>query len=341
MNSNSAAYRSDVGNISASNKQLQAAAYTKTDLDTLKNVGQEIGVNQGRKMLGKVAGQVYDFDLRQVVSKRAGKTLDKLGVRTLREADKKATSMVSKGVDSAKQYLSDSFKKLPDKVPSKSLNIQSKAVSETKEDYSSLRARMKARGIELSDGSKAEEAQNDAQKLKSIMSKRSSWGKASQGETKTGETKGGEEMGETKSSVADDAVDDGVNDGKTLASDALNDGADTAKSLASDALKGGADVGKSVAGDALEAGGLALDATGLGAIVGIPLQIAGAAVELGSVYEAGKSIVDFVEQDILHTAPPPKANLQKLPAFNSMNNRATIIPNFDTQMDVPSTSGSW
>jgi len=298
LNSNSAAYRTDLDNIKASNKQLQSAAYTKSDLDTLKNVGQEIGVNQGRKMLGKVAGQVYDLDLRQVVSKGAGRTLDRLGVRTLREADKKASSLISDGVGQAKQYLSDLAS-----PPVKPMLTPDQSYAEsTFKGHGSI-------------------APKENPATENIEMNEMGQGK---NKTSTGETKDGDLGGETK--TGEGALDNGVNDAKSVASDALDDGANAAKS---------------VVGDALEASGTALDATGLGAVLGIPLQIAGAAVELGSVYEAGKSIVDFVEQDILHTAPPPKANLQKLPAFNSMNNRATIIPNFDTQMDLPSTSAGW
>ena len=104
---------------------------------------------------------------------------------------------------------------------------------------------------------------------------------------------------------------------------------------ASDALGGLAEGGlaegaESAAAAGLEAAGTALDTTGVGAIVGIPLQVAGAVLEGGALYEAGKSVVDWFEQDILGMKPPaPQLKIPKMPP--SIAQRGLLLtPNLDT-----------
>lgn len=113
-----------------------------------------------------------------------------------------------------------------------------------------------------------------------------------------------------------------------------------AEGLAEGAGEEGADEG---IGAGLEGAGTALDATGYGAIVGIPLQIAGAVLEAGGLYEAGKSVVDWFEQDILGEKPKinPQhiANPIKPSTLAGQGLQAT--PTFDTTMDVAGGVGGW
>jgi hypothetical protein len=114
---------------------------------------------------------------------------------------------------------------------------------------------------------------------------------------------------------------------RSALSDATEGASDALGGLAEGAATEGADT--AVAGG-LEAAGTALDATGVGAIVGIPLQVAGAVLEGGALYEAGKSVVDWFEQSILGEKPPvPTMKIPKMPP--SIAQRGLLLtPNLDT-----------
>ena len=108
------------------------------------------------------------------------------------------------------------------------------------------------------------------------------------------ETKEGDE---DEGYEGDDAADEGADDAADLGGDA---GDDALTTLGSGAAEEGAEEGLSAG---LEGAGTALDATGYGAIIGVPLQIAGAVLEGGAIYQAGKSIVDWFERDVLGEKP--------------------------------------
>lgn len=94
-------------------------------------------------------------------------------------------------------------------------------------------------------------------------------------------------------------------------------------------------------GDALEATGGLLDATGVGALVGVPLEVGGALLEGGALYEAGKGIVDFVKQDIL--GDKPNVNTTALPSAKPTLAQQGLVsaPIWDSSMDMPSSSGAF
>jgi len=140
--------------------------------------------------------------------------------------------------------------------------------------------------------------------------------------------------GETK--TADSLITDGTDKLLTTGTDKLlTTGADL---LAKTGLK-------QLASSTLETAGGALDATGVGAIVGIPLQIAGLALEGGALWGAGTSVVDWFKQDILGDKPPlviPGGLSQAPTKFSTQTSSGFgATPTSDTTMDAPSGGGSW
>lgn len=109
------------------------------------------------------------------------------------------------------------------------------------------------------------------------------------------------------------------------------------------AAETGADVGGSAAaegiGDALIAGGTAADATGIGAIIGVPAQILGGLVELFGGYETAKGIGEWFDQDVL--GHHPQVNKVPLPKAPQVDNANLAIPSFDSVQDAPTSAGGW
>ena len=101
------------------------------------------------------------------------------------------------------------------------------------------------------------------------------------------------------------------------------------------------DVGEDTAGGFLEGLGAAASATGIGAVVGIPLALGGAILEGAGLYESAKSAVDWFERDIL--GEQPKIALNKLPSapITAVQSGQMITPNSDTMDTQPSYSGGW
>jgi len=97
------------------------------------------------------------------------------------------------------------------------------------------------------------------------------------------------------------------------------------------------------AGDTLEGLGGAADATGIGAIVGIPLEIAGGVLELAGAIQAGDGIVNWFKQDILGDKPALKVPKIPMPTrpktLVSQGFQAT--PMYSSTFDRPHGSGSW
>jgi hypothetical protein len=151
------------------------------------------------------------------------------------------------------------------------------------------------------------------------------------------ETKYDDEVKETKEENED--IDKGDTP-EEAEKDVEGEGDEAGEGLAEGAGEEGVDEG---IGAGLEGAGTALDATGYGAVVGIPLQIAGAVLEAGGLYEAGKSVVDWFEQDILGEKPkinPHQIAMPKRPStLAGQGLQAT--PTFDTTMDVGGGVGGW
>ena len=88
-------------------------------------------------------------------------------------------------------------------------------------------------------------------------------------------------------------------------------------------------------GAALEAAGTALDLTGVGAAVGVVLNIAGAA------YSSGKGIYDFVKDDLFKSGQKAAAAGVKKVSDAAINlGNQIAIPTYDTSINIHS-GGAW
>jgi hypothetical protein len=142
----------------------------------------------------------------------------------------------------------------------------------------------------------------------------------------------------------EDALKQGASDLKSGLGDSISGLKNSASSLledgSEDLLQSG---GKSLLASAAETAGSFLDVTGVGAIVGVPLQIAGLALEGAGIVEAGKTVVDWFKQDVL--GDKPKVQYTAIPQPKQVATLAGIgaqaTPTFSTTMDVPGGSGSW
>jgi len=105
----------------------------------------------------------------------------------------------------------------------------------------------------------------------------------------------------------------------------------------------GEEAGDEIAGDTLEGVGAGLDATGVGAIVGVPLEIAGAITDIVGVVEAGKSFGDWFNEDVLGNKPPVKAQHIALPtAPSTLASRGfQATPSYSSAVEVGGGAGGW
>jgi len=117
---------------------------------------------------------------------------------------------------------------------------------------------------------------------------------------------------------------------------------DEAEDLGKTALKdAGEDVVDEGIAGGLEGTGLALDATGALAPIGLLLNAAGFAVEAFTAFEAGKGVIDWFEHDILGEPlpKPPSIAEPKMPQTAAQRGQM-IIPTTDT-LDTQPTVGGW
>lgn len=143
---------------------------------------------------------------------------------------------------------------------------------------------------------------------------------------------------------------DEQNDAQDEAED-LNEGEDLQGETA-DAMEGlgegaeaGAEAGAGLAegsgiAEGLEEGAGALAATGIGAPIAGALAVAGGLVEAFTLFESGKGIVDWFEQDVLGQHPKaPQVKIPKL-GLTSAERGQMIVPTSDT-LDTQLPVGGW
>ena len=88
INSNLGAYRADVDNIKAQNKQLVQSAEQTIDLDALKGLGEELAVRGFKQMVGKYGSKLYEYKIPKL-NKSVG-DLDREGTEGLKKFGKRA-----------------------------------------------------------------------------------------------------------------------------------------------------------------------------------------------------------------------------------------------------------
>ena len=369
INSNLGAYRADVDNIKAQNKQLVQSAEQTVDLDALKGLGEELAVRGFKQMVGKYGSKLYEYKIPKLnksvgdLDREGTEGIKKFGKRAFNKArgydpegdvettgegvemdtfstnsrmggagDSSAETMEDGGGDMVEDNMADdALVDGEDPVTSGSfedfMNQFNTPSTDTGDiDFERSSNQMNMRGEDMQSRSLQQEGLNEDRE-RGDMANEDTNAHDGEGEEDRGEEGGEDEpLEDTAEGMEGDAGDlaDGA---RSALSDATEGASDALGGLAEGAATEGADT---AAAAGLEAAGTALDATGVGSLIGIPLQVAGAVLEVGSLYEAGKSVVDWFEQDILGMKPPaPQMKIPKMPP--SIAQRGLLLtPNLDT-----------
>ena len=120
--------------------------------------------------------------------------------------------------------------------------------------------------------------------------------------------------------------------------DALEDAGGEGAEGAAEGVEG-ASTALTTTAEGLETAGAVADSTGVGAIIGVPMEIIGGLVEAFGLFEAGKGVGEWFDQDIL--GHHPKVNKTAIPKAPVVNNANLAIPSFDSVQDAPTTAGGW
>jgi hypothetical protein len=321
INQNLGNFRAHKDAVKSYNRGLVAAADEKLDLDTLKSVGQEFGVRMGKQLIGKYGSKI----------------MAKTGLGDL---DESIGNKIRSGIKSAGQRLKSSIGQEGEETdgtePSSSAGGEGADVEMT--DMTGT-ARPSAPAEETPDNpdfQSSEPIEPDEVSIDgpSTYNSRALPGEGESEEAdnvlgRSGSSRPSNELGNESEFNAE---------GSGVADDI---GTDAAPEIEDAATQGVGDAVKSAIGDGLEGLGAALDATGIGAPIGALAGVAGAVLEGGALYEAGKSVVDWFEQDIL--GEKPKVNKQAIPTAPTTLAQAGLMatPIEDTSMDLPSTSSAF
>jgi hypothetical protein len=397
INNNLASFREDIDDIKgvnrqivAKNKQLLQDAYTKTDLDALRGLGEEVGIRQFKKYGGKA----LDYVDKRFLGGKIGS--DTEGFKNMlknklsnfkSQAEDGVDDLIGRGRNAFRQ-VNDGIDEINDRLAGNSATEGSSGSTETNETGGGG----EDEGGETieDDGSPTTDALDDVDRVDETdigdmsfddfmnqfsrdlprtetgdidfdradeqlnMTLEDARGNmlrsqnANEASEETGQEGQKEDAGEEESKE-DDAPEE-----ETGGEESGNYGAEEPEEPSS-ALEGGEDATDALAGAGedeaidegvgagLEGAGTALDATGVGAVIGVPLQVAGAVLEGGALYEAGKGIVDWVEQLFGKKPDAPSVKTLALPkAPPSLAQRGMLLtPTMDTLDTQPSYSGGW
>ena len=327
MNENAAAFRGKKANIIATNKSLVQQARSATDLNALKGIGEEAAVRAfktyGGKALGAIDKKVFSGNISKDTEAFKSK-LEAKGKSLYQSAKNKLTGKgddVEDDGETGTEMTGGETDVVGGETPSTgTFGDGETAGTGEVEDVGEMPS-----WSEMTDAQRETELFGRTDDTQSVQAGQDKVEPKSQSQ-EPGETK--EDMGDEPETKEGDMADDAADD---VAEDA---GEDVAEGAGEGAVDEGVAAG-------LEGAGTALDATGIGAIVGVPLQIAGAVLEGGALYEAGKSLVDWFETDILGEKPkaPQVAVPTKMPSLAQKGLVATPI--YDSSMDMPSSAAAF
>lgn len=393
INNNLASFREDIDDIKGvnrqitqKNKQLLQDAYTKTDLDALRGLGEEVGIRTFKNYGGKALDYVDKRFLGGNISK------DTEGFKNmLKNKLSNFKSQAEDGVDDLVGRGKNAFRKVNDGVDDINSRLSGNSATEASEggevEMNEIGggngATEGGEGVEA-DGSPTSDALDDVDRvdetdvgdmsfddfMNSFEVPRTSTGdidfdRANETTNMSMEDARGQQLrssdavqeGQKEETGTEETKEDDAPEEETGGEESGNYGAEEPTEPSSP-LEGGDDAGDALAdagegagetavdegvGAGLEGAGTALDATGVGAIVGVPLQIAGAVLEGGALYEAGKGIVDWVEQLFGKKPDAPSTKTLSLPkAPPSLAQKGMLLtPTMDTLDTQPSFSGGW
>ena len=377
INNNLAGFREDVDNIKAvnrqivdKNKQLLQDAYTKTDLDALRDLGEEVGIRTFKKYGGKALDYVDNrFAGGKISSDTEG--FNNMVRGKFNQLRGKAEQGVDDLMGRGRSAIREGRGRLQDMQDN--INQRSRAGAgdedgdvEMNETGGGSGGAEGGEGFEA-DGSATSGAVEDPANVdEADMSFDDFMNQFEVPRTANGDIdfdRAGEQtqMGmedargqqlrsnapeRTPSSAPEETGNETKEDAgeETKEGDGAEDGAEEGEDALADAGEGAGEtaVDEGV-GAGLEGAGTALDATGIGAVIGVPLQVAGAVLEGGALYEAGKGIVDWVEQLFGKKPDAPSVKQVSIPKpLPTLAQRGMLItPTMDTTDTQPSFAGGW
>jgi len=361
INNNLQRYRSDIDNVASANKQIKQQFQAKSDLDNLRNLGAELGAKGVKEIGAKALGKIYrikgfggrsirDFDI-----DKSFKTDDV--PQTLVDAVKKGGKGLGNFASKQSQNFSDFLDRQKEMNESNRLDsfVKERTGGGVEDAIGKGGNRSVFDSVDLDDepsSSVATRVENpDAEPSRPTPMENESNEIKAEGSEATTEVKATElpegvntldEGAKGALDVANTSVSDSVTSAGTSSGTTITDAtSDVAKSAGGDVADVAEKAGASVAE---EGAGAALDATGVGAIIGVPLQIAGLVADGGLLYEAGKSLVDWFDEDILgHKPQVPKNQLVATPTrpLTLADRGLAVVPNVDTIDTQPSYAGGW
>mgnify|MGYP003644816667 CR=1 FL=1 len=354
MNENAAAFRGKVSAVKNQNKSLVQQAMAATDLNAMKGMGEEAAVRAfkayGGKALSAIDDKLFDGAVQGDTSKlwAAGKKKLMDGITSKVKA---VSSEVEEGGTELGTKAQGFFGGKGDlKMPTKSPGSGGSGAGETKTSMGETKSSMaddtmgetKTSGKSWDDMSPGEKEGELFDKGVNQDSQEAARDADIQPDTRTNEQKWQDSLDDKDEDAANNVNADGTpvvdktaGETKTSGESKSNAGDDDLEDDGEDELEDEAET------TADETAGTLLDATGIGAVIGVPLQIAGAVLEGGALFEAGKSVVDWFEQDILGQKPDIKKIATPVAGLSIAQKGLTATPIFDSSMDAPSMSSSF
>ena len=373
INQNLFSFRSDIDGLRAQNQQLTQEARTADYTQVLKSVGQEVGVRTFNELLSKYGGKAYRYkssvgslaDLDESLGKTLTDALGGGGKGLSNRLNRRPQEieMNEMGVERTRTTglggEGTNLEGLGDEViPLKSemrtavlehapMNPDTVHRDETFEDFMGRQAelpRTQSGNIDFDQASSSVYDLNQSQRPVDMPSEQDSIGFHRNAEI------GGGDALRNQSSEDRAAQSTFTNEVEATTEQAKSEGArllgDGGKTVVEDFTEGAsrvaADTTKAAVSTTIEGAGAFLDSTGVLAPVGALVGAAGAALDIAGLYQVGKGVVDWFDEDILQKkAPaPPQVSLPSQPYTISQRGMG-IVPNMDSLNLPSSVSSGW
>lgn len=373
INENLFSFRSDIDSVRGQNAQLKQEARTADYTEVLKSVGQEVGVRTFNELLSKYGGKVYryktsggslaDLDERfgQGVKDAIGQGVNALSIRQNKRPQ--GVELVGDGDMGVERTRMDGLggegttmtglgdEAIPLKssmrtavVENESMNPDTVHTDESFESFMNDRIQQipRTQSGKIDFDSASSSVYDLNQSSASMPSPEDSIGHdthAELGNQNALELESGEDAvaQSTFSSALQATTDQARNEGARL----LGAGGQVVDDFTEAASKAGGKIAGAI-GEGVEGIGAALDATGVLAPIGALVGAAGATLDIAGLYQVGKGVVDWFDEDILQKKPPsaPQITLPSQPYTISQRGMG-IVPNMDS-LNLPSSiSSGW
>jgi len=313
-------FRSQVENIKGLNKQLQTEAGEKADLDTIQNAAQEFAIKQGKDLLSKYGARAYTGRI-------------PFSKTSIKDLDFQAGEALDTKLKSVGNFISEQGKGLTSAIdaPKPTFSNQQFRLNDGVEDdffdkgFGEMNAPVVEEGNDFAEFVR-QQAQNQGITPIEDLIEPSQVGKP-QVSSEVEMTKPTAELNQ-KSGVFEPQSEIKPETGGEVEMSGLGE----------DIGKGAVSVGEDVAEEVgveegIQSTAAVFGATGILAPVGAAISVAG---DIFALFEAGKTLADFVGRDILHTSQVQAPQVD-LPKNNMISAGFGITPSIDTY-DIPHQS---